>query len=299
MEKSFNYHKEFFHRPLWTPANRRFFLTLISVFVVTFGITLALIQYMGFLPEVKLHRTIKEKYITYLSNIYLNTRPKVEVTQPAPQAKIVHQPAPPLAKTTIEEVIKSTTQPAKPSAASNPEVTALQKGRVGGTGTNPVIAQAIEAVPGLIQPSESRPVFSPTVTYRRKAESYEVAKVITGAYEGVDYSIPPPEYTDFEIAQGYRNEEEIIMAVNGKKKYIRYCINKFHRNDPSIRGNIVVKFKIHPDGYVIPSSIKIVESDIPDPRVLRCIKRVIARWRDFPKVAYEDGIYTVTQKYVF
>ncbi len=302
MKKTFDYHKEFFHRPFWTPANQRFLFILVVVFLFALSTTFLLMQYVSFLPEVLLRQNIKEKYITYLSNIYMNVKPTAPPTPSVPEARIIRKAetatpaAPP--RPTVARALKKVKPPRRSQpATTTPEVTALQKGRVGGT--NPLVARAIEAAPGLIQPSQSQPLFTPSATYRRKAESYEIAKAITGAYEGVDYSIPPPEYTDFEIAQGYRNEEEIIMAVNGKKKYIRYCINKFHRNDPSIRGNIVVKFKIHPDGYVIPSSIKIVESDIPDPRVLRCIKRVISRWRDFPKVAYEDGIYTITQKYVF
>ncbi len=292
----YNYRKEFFHRPFWTESNKRFIITIISVFIITFSFTLALIRYTSLLPEIRIQKTIKERYISYISNIYAEVKPKVEIP-PTPSVPPIMEEKNLAAPPIIEEVVRKTT-PARSTrqGKAGRESKILQKGRIG---TNPVIAQAIEAVPGLIQPSESKPVFTPAATYRRKAKEYEIAKAISGAYEGVDYSIPPPEYTDFEIAEGYRNEEEIIMAVNGKKKYIRHCINKYHRNDPSIRGNIVVKFKIHPDGYVIPSSIKIVESDIPDPRVLRCIKKVISRWRDFPKVAYEDGVYTITQKYIF
>ena len=292
----YNYQKEFFHRPFWTESNVRFIRIVISVFVITLGLTLLLIRYTGLLPEIKIQRSIKEKYISYISNIYAGVKPK---TSPAPEktAPPIVEKAPAPAPSPIEKLIEETTPAPSAKKPTSREASVLNKGRIGGG--NSIIAQAIEAVPGLVEPPTSSPVFTPSATYRRKAEEYEIAKVITGAYEGVDYSIPPPEYTDFEIAQGYRDEEEIIMAVNGKKKYIRHCINKYHRNDPSIRGNIVVKFKIHPDGYVIPGSIKIVESDIPDPRVLRCIKRVISRWRDFPKVAYEDGVYTITQKYIF
>jgi hypothetical protein len=80
---------------------------------------------------------------------------------------------------------------------------------------------------------------------------------------------------------------------------VKYCFERMNHFDPTFSGYLLLRFTIHPDGYVIPASIKFLKTDIKDPRVLDCIRKQLQRWRNFTPIAYEDGNFTVTRKYVF
>ena len=80
---------------------------------------------------------------------------------------------------------------------------------------------------------------------------------------------------------------------------IKYCFEKYARYDPSISGDLSISFAIHPDGFVIPASVKITKSTIRDPRISDCVRKQIQRWRNFIPLAYENGNFKITRKYVF
>ena len=142
--------------------------------------------------------------------------------------------------------------------------------------------------------------YSPIKNLRKKADVY---KLNTGFYTPSKtnqnkVNIQQPNFTDFEVVKGYRDHEEVISIANGNTKFVKLCIEKYNKKY-SIRGNVEVKYSIHPDGYVIPESIKVLNTDIDDPRIINCIKRNMQRWRNFPQVAVEFGEYSITQKYIF
>ncbi|GAB4372459.1 MAG: hypothetical protein Kow0042_15770 [Calditrichia bacterium] len=112
-------------------------------------------------------------------------------------------------------------------------------------------------------------------------------------------NIPRPETIQFASKNGTRDLQETTAIISLNEDDIHYCIERFIRYDPTFSGDILVSFTIHPEGYVIPSSIKFLKSNISDVRVLKCIKQSIQRWRNFPRIALEEGNLTVTRKYVF
>ncbi|NOX36980.1 MAG: AgmX/PglI C-terminal domain-containing protein [Calditrichaeota bacterium] len=307
----YDYRKVFFRRPFWTELNVLFYRILIVVAVGIFLVVVLSIRYFDRLPPHVIHSKVKKTYINYIVNIYQNLpAPEEEpVTETLDVDLLPLTPAPeredrlvePPARSVIEEAVAAVEETmtegmgATPAEPVDPSIVALLKS----TGTSQeIIRSAIESSPGLILPEET-PVYTPIATYRQRAEEYEKGVERYSRVTMEKIQVPPPEFTDFEVVKGVRDYEQTLMVANGNKYLIKYCIDKYYRHDPSVRGNIVVKFDIHPEGYVIPESIRIVRSDIQDPRVLRCIKRTIRRWRNFPRVAYEMGEYTITQKYIF
>ena len=111
--------------------------------------------------------------------------------------------------------------------------------------------------------------------------------------------IKKPNFTNFEVVTGYREHEETILTVGGDVEDVEKCIKRFSFLNTDLRGNVEVKFTVHPDGYVLPESIRIIRSDIKDSRILGCIKKSIGRLRNLQSVAAGMGEYTITHKYVF
>ena len=111
--------------------------------------------------------------------------------------------------------------------------------------------------------------------------------------------IPVPEVFRFASENGIRDLHETSAIMEMNEIDVKYCFERMNRFDPTFSGYLLLRFTIHPDGYVIPASIKFLKTDIKDPRVLDCIRKQLQRWRNFTPIAYEDGNFTVTRKYVF
>lgn len=112
-------------------------------------------------------------------------------------------------------------------------------------------------------------------------------------------SIPIPEVLHFASQNGMRDLQETTAILEINEEDIKYCFEKVARYDPSFSASILISFTIHPDGYVIPGSVKIIQSNIHDPQILECIRKQIQRWHNFTQIAFEDGNFTVTRKYIF
>ena len=98
---------------------------------------------------------------------------------------------------------------------------------------------------------------------------------------------------------GYRDPDEIYRVVSGHLPTIEHCFQKARRINKNIKGYIKYEFRISYDGYVIPESIRILNSTIRDPLVEACIRKTIKRWRDFQKLDEKMGIARVVQKFAF
>ncbi|RMH81243.1 MAG: hypothetical protein D6681_18280, partial [Calditrichaeota bacterium] len=161
------------------------------------------------------------------------------------------------------------------------------------------VRNAIGEIAALVKPSPAE-WRSPVDPYRMDQRKYEARiRAYTPEKQDSGVAIPKAQFTDFEIVKGFRDYEETMSVVSTNRRSLKPCFDRLHRRDPSARGSVTVKFDIHPDGYVIPESIRIIQTDIKDPRILQCIKRSVRRWRNFPPVALEMGQYTITQKYIF
>jgi|GEM_PF-5159924 len=103
--------------------------------------------------------------------------------------------------------------------------------------------------------------------------------------------------TDFGIVHASGNSEEIIATANENKRLVKSCLRKAYRNDPTFQGHMVVKFTIHPRGYVLPETVKILKSNLRDRKMEKCIIKNIKRWKNFPEASGEG--YPIVQKYIF
>jgi hypothetical protein len=112
-------------------------------------------------------------------------------------------------------------------------------------------------------------------------------------------SIPLPEVLHFASRNGMRDLQETTAILEINESDIKYCFEKVAKYDPSFSASVLISFTIHPDGYVIPASVKIIKSNIHDPQILDCIRQQIQRWNNFTRIAFEDGNFTVTRKYIF
>ena len=64
-------------------------------------------------------------------------------------------------------------------------------------------------------------------------------------------------------------------------------------------GYVKVEFNITNDGFILPESIKIIDSTLRNKSVEQCIKKNIRRLRGFVKLDKSRGIARVTHKFVF
>ena len=99
--------------------------------------------------------------------------------------------------------------------------------------------------------------------------------------------------------QGYRDPDEVEQVVQRYSPMIDYCFRKHTRYSPNSRGFIKVAFKISYQGYVIPESVRIINSTIKNKPLEQCIKNYIKHWRAFKHLDESMGIAQVVQKFVF
>ncbi len=118
--------------------------------------------------------------------------------------------------------------------------------------------------------------------------------------QGAAYLDVPEQLVREPISkQGYRDPEEVERVIHRYAPMIEYCFRKHTKYMPNTRGYIKVAFKVSYEGYVIPESVRIVNSSIRNRPLEQCIKNYIKHWRDFEKLDESMGIAQVVQKFVF
>ncbi|MEJ2054134.1 MAG: AgmX/PglI C-terminal domain-containing protein [Calditrichaceae bacterium] len=98
---------------------------------------------------------------------------------------------------------------------------------------------------------------------------------------------------------GYRDPDEIQKVISDYQPMIEHCYRKALMNNAGTRGYVKVRFQISYEGYVIPESIRIINSTLKNRKIEQCIKKYIKRWRNFEELDETMGIARVTQKFVF
>jgi len=98
---------------------------------------------------------------------------------------------------------------------------------------------------------------------------------------------------------GHRNQSEIMSVIYSKQQLIEACYKKAAENYSISSGFIKVEFEISPRGFVIGSSIRILDSNLHDRILEQCIKNRIRRWRGFKKLDDSQGIAHVVHKFIF
>jgi len=102
-----------------------------------------------------------------------------------------------------------------------------------------------------------------------------------------------------ETAHGYRDPEEIERVVSKYQPMIEHCFRKEARYDAGLKGYVKIAFQISYEGYVIPESIRILNSSLRNKKVEQCIKNYIRHWRSFARLDESMGITRVVQKFIF
>jgi len=98
---------------------------------------------------------------------------------------------------------------------------------------------------------------------------------------------------------GYRDPIEIEKVVDKYQPMIEYCFKKEARYNAGLKGYIKVAFSISYEGYVIPESIRILNSTLRSRKVEQCVKNYIRRWTSFARLDESMGIARVVQKFIF
>lgn len=94
-----------------------------------------------------------------------------------------------------------------------------------------------------------------------------------------------------------RSPEEITRIIMSHNRAIQDCYKQTLKRYPKIKGKIVIRFSITPDGTV--SHVNIINSTINDDKIKQCILGRVKRWNDFGYCDPEMGDLYYRQTYVF
>ncbi len=96
---------------------------------------------------------------------------------------------------------------------------------------------------------------------------------------------------------GGRSQDAVAAIVARHTAAIQSCYQSEVRRTPELKGKIVVRFVITPQGTV--ESATIVSSTLNNARAEKCVISRILRWDDFGAVAPDKGKTTIRQVYTF
>jgi len=287
VQKPFSYHNEYFHRPLLSEENKRLWSILSATAATVLVIHSFLLLWTSNISSVEIRAKIKSQYISFLSQQDLMAEPAPPAVAPeemAPDSKSYRAQY----SDVISPVKRGRFLPDRPTSVPL-DITELvkQTDQLGFA----TISSAVEGVPGFagIDFGRSRP--EKKLYYRNED------KIFRSHQEHIH--IPIPENIQFASQNGNRNLDETLAIMEANEIDIKYCFEKYSRFDPSMSGDVLLSFSIHPDGFVIPSTVRVLNSSVRDPRIIECIKKQVRRWRNFTPLAYEEGNFSVTRKYVF
>ncbi|MDZ7266935.1 MAG: TonB family protein [candidate division KSB1 bacterium] len=108
---------------------------------------------------------------------------------------------------------------------------------------------------------------------------------------------PLIEAEEGQVGGAGRNADAIQAVVAKHSPAIEYCYQRAIKRDPNLKGKIVVRFVITPQGTV--ESATIVSKTVNNPEVEDCILSRIRRWDDFGAIDPQKGNTTVRQVYTF
>lgn len=94
-----------------------------------------------------------------------------------------------------------------------------------------------------------------------------------------------------------RNQDEVQAVVIKHNKAIQYCYERALKRNPNLKGKLVLRITITPQGTV--KDVKIVSSTLNNRKVEQCVLNRIRRWTDFGSVDPLIGNMTIRQTYAF
>jgi len=94
-----------------------------------------------------------------------------------------------------------------------------------------------------------------------------------------------------------RKPESITRIVLSHNQAIQDCYKQALKKEPNLKGKVVIRFSITPDGGV--DQVQILESTIDYEPMLTCMTNRIRRWNDFGESDPMLGALSYRQTYVF
>lgn len=96
---------------------------------------------------------------------------------------------------------------------------------------------------------------------------------------------------------GARDVNEVSAIVYGHSQAIQYCYERELKRNPELKGKVVVRFTILPNGTVTNATI--LSSTLDNENVERCILSRVSRWDDFGVIDERLGNAVFRQVYTF
>ncbi|UCE04877.1 MAG: AgmX/PglI C-terminal domain-containing protein [bacterium] len=94
-----------------------------------------------------------------------------------------------------------------------------------------------------------------------------------------------------------RKAEHVTRVVLAHNRAIQDCYKQALKKHPALKGKVVVRFSVTPDGGV--DLVKVIKSTIDYEPMLTCIVNRIRRWNDFGESDPSLGTVSYRQTYVF
>jgi len=94
-----------------------------------------------------------------------------------------------------------------------------------------------------------------------------------------------------------RDPDKVSEVINRHNSSIQYCYQRELKQNPDIRGKLVVRFTVTPAGKV--RDVKIISSTLNNARIERCVITRIKRWDDFGQIDSSQGDASFRQVYTF
>ena len=94
-----------------------------------------------------------------------------------------------------------------------------------------------------------------------------------------------------------RNQDDIQEMILKHNNSVKYCYQRELKRNPNLKGKLVVRFRITPQGTV--KEVEVISSTLNNRKVERCVSNRIRRWSDFGAIDASYGDTTVRQAYAF
>jgi len=107
----------------------------------------------------------------------------------------------------------------------------------------------------------------------------------------------PSEFSGRGSKATNRSPEAIQEILLGHVPAIRYCYERELKRDPGLKGKVVVRITVSPEGAVV--NAEILSSTLANERVERCMLSRIRLWKDFKPIGSAEGDVTFRQIYTF
>lgn len=265
-------------------SDNRFLIFLAASLIITFGMVLYLanIDYENLRSIV--NSDIEERYITYLINSeivpaaavpeddpFLDVAPDIFSLITESAANVIEAPliSPPI-ELNLDEI----------GVLTGPADAESEEKGIEDRFYRSSDKDVVRAVPGWVD--DQMNVFE-----------YSIART-------AEISIKKPVYAlEKKEEFGYRDQEEIMNVLYSKSAFIESCYQRQSRRTYIKEGFVKVEFHISPKGFVLPHTIKVIESTIMNRSLEQCIIKNIRRLREFEKLDSKYGIAKVTHKFVF